>query len=341
MDSLIFLALVSAVLAAFLTAFAIRFKVAASVILVFALMCLGNLLYMVAQAVPHFSLRAIAVASLFIFGPSIWWLVKSQISGIPGLFRWTHWLPAPLALVGALAIGVSALPEFIAAGSLSRLIYAGLGGTALWRNRHALGERNGLFWLAAFVMLACWVSLTNLAAYAFTGAGFQFGQATVLAKLNAMVSSSVTALLLWWAIVSPEVYMEQRSEPGQDDKTVSDLDREIFLKLERAFADDLLFRDELLSLSKAAEKIAATPRELSNAVNRCAGQSFRAYLRSKRIAYVRTLLAMPGNRPRSVIDLALEAGFGTKSTFNDAFKAEVGMTPTAYRKQALVDSTPK
>jgi AraC-like DNA-binding protein len=35
-----------------------------------------------------------------------------------------------------------------------------------------------------------------------------------------------------------------------------------------------------------------------------------------------------------VLDLALESGFGDLSNFNRAFRAEFGMSPRAYRRQA-------
>jgi AraC-like DNA-binding protein len=38
--------------------------------------------------------------------------------------------------------------------------------------------------------------------------------------------------------------------------------------------------------------------------------------------------------PRTILDLAYACGFTSKSTFNAAFKRQVGDTPSNYRRQA-------
>jgi sec-independent protein translocase protein TatA len=39
-----------------------------------------------------------------------------------------------------------------------------------------------------------------------------------------------------------------------------------------------------------------------------------------------------------VLTIALDAGFGSIGPFNRAFKADTGLTPTDFRRQALADS---
>jgi AraC-like DNA-binding protein len=44
--------------------------------------------------------------------------------------------------------------------------------------------------------------------------------------------------------------------------------------------------------------------------------------------------ADPSKAARGVLDLALEVGFGSKSTLNAFFKRHTGTTPTAFRARA-------
>ena len=51
-----------------------------------------------------------------------------------------------------------------------------------------------------------------------------------------------------------------------------------------------------------------------------------------RVEEVKTMLEDPKNSDESLIILAYDAGFKSKSNFNAAFKKHTGQTPTAYRK---------
>ena len=42
-----------------------------------------------------------------------------------------------------------------------------------------------------------------------------------------------------------------------------------------------------------------------------------------------------GKCERSILEIAFDAGFPSKSTFNRVFKEETGMTPTAYLESEI------
>lgn len=63
------------------------------------------------------------------------------------------------------------------------------------------------------------------------------------------------------------------------------------------------------------------------------GLTFVAYLNSLRIAKARDLLQHSG---LSMLQIALTCGFGNQAHFNRVFRKMTGLTPGAYRKQALV-----
>ncbi len=106
---------------------------------------------------------------------------------------------------------------------------------------------------------------------------------------------------------------------------------ELFRKAEAALTGQALYLRPDLTLNDLAQNIAASPRDVSEAINGAGGQSFYDFVNAARIAHTKTLLLQDLNA--RVLDIAFQAGFNAKSTFNDAFKKSVGMTPTEYRRQ--------
>jgi len=51
------------------------------------------------------------------------------------------------------------------------------------------------------------------------------------------------------------------------------------------------------------------------------------------LAEVKRLLADPRYDHFTLLALAFEAGFSSKTTFNTYFKEKTGLTPSVYRKQ--------
>jgi AraC-like DNA-binding protein len=71
---------------------------------------------------------------------------------------------------------------------------------------------------------------------------------------------------------------------------------------------------------------------LSEIHNAYPGLSFSELINGYGGAEFRGRLAAPTANHLSVLTLAMDAGFASKSTFNDVFKKRTGQTPSTYRK---------
>jgi AraC-like DNA-binding protein len=70
-------------------------------------------------------------------------------------------------------------------------------------------------------------------------------------------------------------------------------------------------------------------------------RNFNDFLHHYRIREACARLQRAEDAHVPVLSIALDVGFGSIGPFNRAFKARVGMTPTAYRRSApLADSRP-
>jgi AraC-like DNA-binding protein len=99
-------------------------------------------------------------------------------------------------------------------------------------------------------------------------------------------------------------------------------------KLVRAMEVDKLYRDPNLTLSTLARHIGVSSNYASQTLNQKIGQSFFEFVNMWRIKAAIPLL----NRGESsVLEIAFEVGFNSRSSFYSAFKRETGMTPTVYK----------
>jgi AraC-like DNA-binding protein len=92
------------------------------------------------------------------------------------------------------------------------------------------------------------------------------------------------------------------------------------------------FRDAELSLESAAAAIGVHPNRLSHAINEICGSSFPAAVNRRRIEYFVERVEAGELADRTILDLAFDAGFSSKSTFNRVFHDVVGMSPSQFRR---------
>lgn len=87
-----------------------------------------------------------------------------------------------------------------------------------------------------------------------------------------------------------------------------------------------------LSLHRAARLLGTNTAYLSRAFNQGLGQNFSRAINRLRCEEVAD--AITGHPEAPILDLALEAGFSSKASFNRAFQDRFAMTPQAMRREA-------
>jgi AraC-like DNA-binding protein len=90
--------------------------------------------------------------------------------------------------------------------------------------------------------------------------------------------------------------------------------------------------DPELSLATLAARLATNTGYLSRALNEGLGLNFSSFVNGLRAERLAERLRS-GDR-RDLLEMALEAGFASKASFNRAFKARFGMSPSAFRQHA-------
>lgn len=315
-----------------LLAFTYRQKCAVCVQLTFLYFAGYYLLFLVTHLVNIEPINALAMASGFLEGPLILWLVLTFSVGQRKPIHIWHWLPAAVSLAIYLAAPVAGQDILYIFVSISRMAYAAACCVLLWGGRH---DAKGTDWFSWVPMLVAYMFvLASIKLSAFTiyqlDSSWHAPDWVIFAKTTG--AALVVLLLVWWALIKPEIFADVRDESKRHGKAPSDFDSETYKRFSDMLKKEELFKNDDLNLANVADRLAVSSRELSEAVNRVAGMGFRALLRQHRINWACELLATQEGKDIGILEVAMRSGFATKSVFNAAFRSETGLTPTAFKQ---------
>ncbi|MEO1657515.1 MAG: helix-turn-helix transcriptional regulator [Pseudomonadota bacterium] len=198
-------------------------------------------------------------------------------------------------------------------------------------------EQYELRWIDGFLtlLIALWAVAALSLVTDNAGAGLLFPEELTFVLTAAML------LVLMGAASSPEAQPPEIAEPlapetekPQADKYArsalsDDRAKQIASRIETAMRQDTLYLDANLSLQKLSQHVRTPPNLVSQTLNETLGTTFFDFVAHWRIEAAKPLIEA-GNA--SVLDVALDVGFNSRSTFYKAFKREVGMTPKAFRE---------
>jgi AraC-like DNA-binding protein len=92
------------------------------------------------------------------------------------------------------------------------------------------------------------------------------------------------------------------------------------------------YLDPNFSVYTLAESLKIPRRTLSHVLNSRLSKNFYQYVNEFRIKEVKALLESPVYRQSTILELAFQSGFKSKSSFNSLFKKHNAVTPSQYRK---------
>ena len=113
----------------------------------------------------------------------------------------------------------------------------------------------------------------------------------------------------------------------------SDEVNEITDRLEKLMHSQELVLDTELTLRSLAEMLYIHPNKLSWVLNDRIGMNFNEFVNSYRLDIFQEKALDPANKHLSILGMAFESGFSSKSVFNEFFKKKTGLTPKAWIKQ--------
>jgi len=111
----------------------------------------------------------------------------------------------------------------------------------------------------------------------------------------------------------------------------SDQKMELSQSINKAIHQDKLFLDKNLSLHSFAKEVNSNSKYLSKYINNEYGKNFSSFITEFRILEAKSLLKDPAYNVYTIESIADMVGYNSKSSFNNAFKKIVGMTPSEFK----------
>lgn len=122
------------------------------------------------------------------------------------------------------------------------------------------------------------------------------------------------------------------------DETQEDL-KPIADKLQKYMEKNRPYTNPKLSLTELANQLKVPPHVLSKVLNDLFGKNFFDFINSYRIEAFKTMLQDNKNAQFTLLSLAYEVGFNSKTAFNRSFKKHTDLTPREYLEQLKKETT--
>ncbi len=258
--------------------------------------------------------------------------------------RWLGWAFAVVMIIGGLYEIYMQPPEEVrrvlkGTGSVIRFgLIAHVMVLALRGRESDLIEQRRKFRLVFVTVIAVYVGIILLVEFALTSEGPPLW-------LN-LVNVSTMAIVIGFAIsylvslrtddfVTDLIHKEDEPTTPKAEEllALAPADKALVERLTKAMEEERVWLDEGLNIGALATHLRTQEHRLRRVINQQLGfKNFSQFLNSYRVAEAQTALRDPDQAHLPILSIALGLGFGSIGTFNRAFKDQVGVTPSDFRR---------
>jgi AraC-like DNA-binding protein len=201
------------------------------------------------------------------------------------------------------------------------------------KDRYSFEIKQDLVWLK-FVLygyiIACTVSLTALFLDKFIPIPhgdyiIDILYATFLVFFN---------ILFYRAMIQPQVLIQLDEKPKHSGTGINTSDIDKYVQgITKALNTNKCYLNSSLTLQELSNVTGISERNISQVINQHWKQNFFSFINAYRVEEAKILLNSFDQNKTTMVGIAFDSGFNSKSAFYDAFKKHTGITPTEYRKQ--------
>lgn len=145
----------------------------------------------------------------------------------------------------------------------------------------------------------------------------------------------------------PEIKTDIKKEEVRDDTEISvkyqkstlnkETTRMVYENLAYKMKSEKLYKDPELNLNTIASILEIHPNILSQVINSVEKKNFYDYINTQRIEEFKRIAILPENQKFTILSLAFESGFNSKTSFNRNFKKYVKCSPRDFLKEQNIE----
>ncbi len=179
----------------------------------------------------------------------------------------------------------------------------------------------------------CIVIFTNKDPYIFLGV-------TVFVILIGFFGVQQRTIFIGIRPISAKSYgnsskVENKKRKYERSGLTDELSAETYKDLINLFTKEAYYKKTDLSLNDLSSELKIHPNYLSQIINEKEGTSFYDFVNTFRVEEFKNLVKIPENKQFTLMGLAYDCGFNSKSSFNRYFKKHTGITPSQYTKSLV------
>lgn len=142
----------------------------------------------------------------------------------------------------------------------------------------------------------------------------------------------------YYSLKQPEIF--RISPPKKKDSDVNRLKPDQIRKLQKSLNylmnEEKVYTHQDLTLRYLAGRLDTSTNDLSWLLNQVYQESFRDYVNRHRIEAFIEKIDQNEHKAHTILSIAFDVGFNSKTTFNRVFKSRIGITPKDYLKNKEV-----
>ncbi len=139
-------------------------------------------------------------------------------------------------------------------------------------------------------------------------------------------------IIFYRALIQPELFAGIEEKPRYSTSKLNRSDADNYASQLAAHMErEKPYLNPNVSLQDISSQLSIPPRFLSQVINEHYHKNFFDFINQYRIEEAKKLILSPANSNKKMFAILCDAGFNSKSSFNAAFKKNVGMTPSEFR----------
>ena len=143
----------------------------------------------------------------------------------------------------------------------------------------------------------------------------------------------VNALFIYSVLYAHELLVTREKPDKKEAAPDADISQEVIEKIRRTMEDQQLYLTQNLNIEEFSKHVGIHYREVSSIINKHFETNFFEFVNEYRVNKAKQMLLDKNNADMTILDILLESGFNSKSSFHRFFKRYTGMSAADFRKQ--------